>query len=180
MTNKNGSIRLVVDCREGNALMRAPPRSRFGGPGALSRLDFSPEAMGAVGIAADTADIHISDLDLVDGFYQLLCPEVSSWFGVDGPRCASDWGVDSVWDEDSKQYLAVEPGCQLYFTMAVVSMGWTLGLHYYPTRASLKKACAADSTQVSMCPALDASAVWCVTESRPRLWALGDRWLLST
>lgn len=43
---------------------------------------------------------HVADLGLEDGFCQLECPESASFFGVDGPRAASEWAVITVWDEE--------------------------------------------------------------------------------
>lgn len=129
VAKKSGCIRLIVDCQEANSLMRPAPHAALGGPGALSRVDFIEESLAAAGFKGEL-DVHIADLDLQDGFYQLECPELASFFEVDDPRPASEWGVDSVWDEEANAEVAVTPSTLLYFTMSAVSMGWSWGVWF--------------------------------------------------
>ena len=86
---KDGSIRMVLDCRPANELHRVPPRTLLSAPGALGNLNLSESwreyvqsQLGEDEVVADwrSFDPHGAGVDLQDGFYQYLVPELSSWF----------------------------------------------------------------------------------------------------
>ena len=130
VAKKNGSLRLIFDCRETNSLMKPPPGVSLGGPDAMSRLDLSREALTAGGSDPEQLDLHVADLDLQDGFYQVLCPEVASWFGTGDAMTASEWGVTEVYCEVLRRLVPVSGDTRLYFCMHVVCMGWSWGVYF--------------------------------------------------
>lgn len=57
---KDGSQRMIVGAREANQMMRPPPCSVRGGPGAIASMDLSPEALAGAGGGIQAADVHLT------------------------------------------------------------------------------------------------------------------------
>ena len=79
VAKKEGSQRLVFDCRVSNALYRKAPHTELATANALCNVDLSDEAFGQTAAnAGDSAAISFAAADLIDGFYQ---------FALDDRRC---------------------------------------------------------------------------------------------
>ena len=69
VTKKNGRLRMIIDCRRINNLMRQPPRTLLGSVEALANIDLS----------CHPGDVHqtmfIAQEDVKDFFYRLGIPE---------------------------------------------------------------------------------------------------------
>ena len=72
---KDGSQRLIFDCRPGGALCRPAPHTELSTAGALAELDWSDLACG-VPAGGSGPEVCFSGADLTDAFYQ---------FGMAGP-----------------------------------------------------------------------------------------------
>jgi len=148
---KNGQIRLVLDARPANQLHRAPPKSRLATPGALSNLNFtdewariSEELLDGVGCQwradvdegaatgeGDNKDLepHGSGVDLQDGFYQFLVPELSSWFSFGVTCTAAEAGVSSVYCDEEKKEVPIDGSEHVWACFAGLPMGWSWALY---------------------------------------------------
>ena len=157
--------RLVIDARAVNQLHRRPPRSNLAVPAMLSQLSLAPESLDFADLlesyaAADAelpADVNDDtptellpqpdgpldpdspcgcSIDLCDGFYQFLAPEVASFFGLGETLTAREWctalGIDSVpvFDDDSGvwEYLCDDTKLEGVFTG--LAMGWSWALYF--------------------------------------------------
>ncbi len=125
----DGSLRLVVDCRLPNALHKPPPYTDLATAGAFANLKFSDEALG-IGGGSSTPPLRItvSELDLVDSFYQFSFEEVGSFFCLDHRVRASQFSVTEVFDDDTGGFVAVGPDDWLWPAFRVMPMGWTWSL----------------------------------------------------
>ena len=140
-------IRLVDDCRATNEVHRRPPYSDLATPGALANLWASDEwvdlcearlGLSAAEAAApsrtaandalpgDPVTIFGGGVDLMDGFYQFLLPELASWFGLGVRRRAGDLGLRTVYNEETRSYDDVnEDEC-----FGALPMGWSWALFF--------------------------------------------------
>ena len=84
--NKPGNTqRLIVDCRQGNALLRKPPTTRLSTPAGLTSVDFSQATFDDLGFNTETDSDFFPTLetgDVGDCFYIFLVPQACSWFST--------------------------------------------------------------------------------------------------
>ena len=78
---------------------------------------------------AEPPDVHLSSVDLRDGFYQFATPMLSSWFSFGETYTADEAGVTEVFDEETQSMVAVEPWEELWACFAGLPMGWSWALH---------------------------------------------------
>ena len=72
---KNGSLRLVLDCRQVNAFFRIPPGCEMGSLAAMGELEVD---------VGTEQQLWISQADVQDCFWQCAIPmELARWFGLD-------------------------------------------------------------------------------------------------
>ena len=100
---KDGSLRLVVDCRLTNQLHRPPPGVSMATAGAWATIDLSDEFLdrSTWAEAGRPLDIHFGGLDLTDGYYQFKWEEMASFFCLDITVRAGAFNIDRVFDEAS-------------------------------------------------------------------------------
>ena len=79
VAKKDGTLRLVFDCRPANALHRPPPTTHLATSGAFGNLDWSADAIDEGGKHSDTP-VHFAGVDLIDSFYQFSWPELAAYF----------------------------------------------------------------------------------------------------
>ena len=118
---------MVLDCRPSNACHQEPPFSALATPGSLGGINLADSWLADDG---ERTDPHAASIDLADGYYQFLVPEVASWFGLGLRRTAGEIGVTQVFDEDVGAYVAVEPSDWLWACFAGLPMGWSWGLYF--------------------------------------------------
>eukprot|EP00438_Fugacium_kawagutii_P008464 Skav230206 [mRNA] locus=scaffold2443:266117:270539:+ [translate_table: standard] len=137
---KNGkpgnTQRLIVDCRQANALMRHPPSTRLATPAGLARLDFNLDSMMADGysweqLAGNTPSAETGDVG--DCFYNFSLPGVSSWFSTGDSACRlelEEWGIfqSTIFNEDTGVDEPLEYGTQVYICFGGMPMGWAWAL----------------------------------------------------
>ena len=134
--SKAGQLRLVVDCRLPNALHREPPFSDLATAGAFSNLDLSDAGLGACDDPSGhpqspcgvPLNISISEIDLVDSFYQFAFEEVASFFCLDHPLQAKELSISEVYDDDLGRFDATHPDEWLFPAFRVMPMGWSWSL----------------------------------------------------
>jgi len=123
---KDRTVRTVIDGREPSSLHRRPPHTSLGLAGALSSLDLS-------GLAEPqeepSRDAHGASANLRQGFYQLLWPEMASWFAFDFPEAAAEFGTNWVFDEDSRTWQQVAWDTPVFACFQGLPMGWSWSLH---------------------------------------------------
>eukprot|EP00435_Cladocopium_sp_Y103_P074644 s13_g50.t1 len=123
-------IRMVVDCRIGNAHHRQPPVTRLGSASSFVDLDMSPDVLRhKLGCSGSPVGWG-AELDVSDCFYQFEMKQLSKWFGIDDPRSVSAWEkwgiqVTSVFDEDMQTDIPVFSDTILYPVIGAMPMGWT-------------------------------------------------------
>ena len=114
--------RLIVDCRQGNSLMRRPPTTRLATSAGLASLDFSTEALAEQGYEHLDIDPLTSGLDtgdVGDCFYNFVVPNACSWFSTGDTFDLDDmrrWNmVDQyIYNEDSGDTTPLLPGERVY------------------------------------------------------------------
>ena len=131
VAKKDGSQRLVFDCRVSNALCRDAPHTELATANALCNLDLSDEALGQVAANADdSAAISFAAADLTDGFYQFALDDVASLFCLDITLAANEAGVSEVLNEETGEMEEVSPGERLWVALRVLPMGWSWALWF--------------------------------------------------
>ena len=95
-------IRMVLDCRPANIQHQSPPHSHLATTGSMSNIAMSDEwcVHSSPGSDPRQFDPHAGSVDLADGYYQFLVPEVSSWFGLGISERAGNLGIETVWDDE--------------------------------------------------------------------------------
>ena len=73
-------------------------------------------------------DISISEIDLVDSFYQFAFEEVASFFCVDHPLQAKELSISEVYDDDLGRFDGTHPDEWLFPAFRVMPMGWSWSL----------------------------------------------------
>ena len=129
---KDGMIRLICDSRVVNMMHRRPPKTRLGGPDALTEIDLSDEVLEKFGGFGEIANIEIcgGTSDVKDSFFQYKVKEVASWFGLGDRIRAADWDIREVWCDKEQRYVETEPGENLEIVMEAMSMGWTWARYF--------------------------------------------------
>lgn len=128
-------IRMVVDCRIGNAHHRQPPVTRLGGASCFSEIEMNSEVLQhRLGYCNQQVGWG-AELDVSDCFYQFEMKQLSKWFGVNDPRTVAawkQWGIEisEVYDEDLQQNIQVEPTTVLFPVIGAMPMGWTWALFF--------------------------------------------------
>jgi hypothetical protein len=116
-----------------------PPRTLLSASGALGNLNFSDSwleyvrsqlALGEHVCDWQSFDAHGAGVDLQDGFYQYLVPEMSSWFCLGERYLASEAGVSQVFDDELGHEVAVRGDEVLYACFAGLPMGWSWALFF--------------------------------------------------
>ena len=137
-------IRLICDCRRANACHRKPPKTRLGGPDSLTDLDLSEFTLSQQGFGGfPQLDFHQAATDVKDAFFQSQIKEMACWFGLDVTIIAADWGITSVYDDETKRNVPVSPHERLQLCVEAMSMGWTWALYFCNEGTS---ACIRDSS----------------------------------
>ena len=135
--NKPGnSQRLIVDCRQANALQRRPPSTRLSTPASLTDLDFSTEALSANGFDIDTMegfDPGIDTGDVGDCFYNFVVERACSWFStgdvVDRHEMTElGMDVDEIYDDDLGYATPLGQDEKVFVCFRGVPMGWSWAL----------------------------------------------------
>ena len=118
------AIRMVLDCRGTNRLHQPPPVTRLGSARCYGDLllDRKPCEKGW-GMEADVCD----------AFYNFSIPELTHYFGFNHPLTAMEWqelgvGGGTVYDPETRGFVAVQPGEILYPCVEAVPMGWSWAL----------------------------------------------------
>ncbi|CAK0875589.1 unnamed protein product, partial [Prorocentrum cordatum] len=122
-------IRLIIDARQANRCHRAPPKTKLGSVGGFCELDLSDSALRDLGGFGPVAEVWGGTSDVDDCFYQMLVEELGSWFGIDMPRTAGEWGVSSVYDDDVGRHVPIDSTATLYPVFHGMAMGWSWALH---------------------------------------------------
>ncbi|CAK0826815.1 unnamed protein product [Prorocentrum cordatum] len=122
-------IRLIIDAMQANRCHRAPPKTKLGSVGGFCELDLSDSALRDLGGFGPVAEVWGGTSDVDDCFYQMLVEELGSWFGIDMPRAAGEWGVSSVYDDDVGRHVPIDPTATLYPVFHGMAMGWSWALH---------------------------------------------------
>eukprot|EP00438_Fugacium_kawagutii_P016242 Skav225368 [mRNA] locus=scaffold476:95907:101244:- [translate_table: standard] len=137
---KNGkpgnTQRLIVDCRQANALMRNPPTTKLATPSGLARLDFNIDSLAASGYGLDeltTSTPSAETGDVGDCFYNFSLPGVSSWFSSGDSACRlelEEWGIfqDTIYNEETGCDEPLEYGTPVYICFGGMPMGWSWAL----------------------------------------------------
>ncbi|CAK0813842.1 unnamed protein product, partial [Prorocentrum cordatum] len=122
-------IRLIIDARQANRCHRAPPKTKLGSVGGFCELDLSDSAFRDLGGFGPVAEVWGGTSDVDDCFYQMLVEELGSWFGIDMPRAAGEWGVSSVCGDDVGRRVPIDSTATLYPVFHGMAMGWSWALH---------------------------------------------------
>ncbi len=133
--NRAGNTqRLIVDCRQANALQRRPPTSKLSTPASLASLDFNSEVLENNGFETDHISPEIETGDVGDCFYNFCLPVACSWFSTGDVTDRSElrqWGIEigEIYDETLDQETPLLEGEPVYICFAGVPMGWSWALH---------------------------------------------------
>ncbi len=84
MLKKDGTLRLVLDCRYTNGLFREAPWTPFASPVTIRGLHV-PVGVDS-SLNSGTCDGHGAALDLTDSFYQFQYRRVAPYFGLEPLR----------------------------------------------------------------------------------------------
>ncbi|CAK0838714.1 unnamed protein product [Prorocentrum cordatum] len=122
-------IMLIIDARQANRCHRAPPKTKLVSVGGFCELDLSDSALRDLGGFGPVAEVWGGTSDVDDCFYQMLVEELGSWFGIDMPRTAGEWGVSSVYDDDVGRHVPIDSTATLYPVFHGMAMGWSWALH---------------------------------------------------
>lgn len=129
VSKKDGSLRLIFDCRPMSALCRPAPHTELSTPGALSNLELS-SAEEARGPEDRPLELSFAGLDLTDGFYQLGLEDLSSYFCLGITVSAQEVNVSEVLDELSGEQVPVAPSEKLWPCLRVLPVGWGWSLWF--------------------------------------------------
>lgn len=135
--NKAGnSQRLIVDCRQANAMMRKPPSTRLATAAGLTCMDFSEDALTDNGFDMTGQDVPSPGMetgDVGDCFYNFSVPRACSWFSTGDTVTRAEmrqWGmeVDSIFDDDSCCQTPLLEKETVYVCFGGMPMGWSWAL----------------------------------------------------
>ena len=88
---KNGSLRLILDCRLTNQLFRRPPSTPLATAECLSSFEIGDPAGATVG---DDVFVYIGLSDIENAFHRMRMPEwLSDFFSLPFDLCAGDLGL---------------------------------------------------------------------------------------
>lgn len=83
---------MVLDCRPVSACHKSSPFSALSTPASLANLNLAPSWAGPLMDGGP----HAGAVDLTEGYYQFLVPEVSYWFGSGVESTAGAEGLSST------------------------------------------------------------------------------------
>lgn len=130
------SQRLIVDCRQGNALLRKPPNTKLSTPVGLASMDFSHSTLEEQGIEPGI-DGHFHPSmetgDVGDCFYNFLVPEACSWFSTGDMvtrQDMRDWGIEEtkIYNDITKQLDDLPEDTPVFVCFGGMPMGWSWAL----------------------------------------------------
>ncbi len=119
--------RLIIDARRANFAHRAPPTTRLATPRSFLDLQFPKTDDGplAFGLEADVSDC----------FYNYVCEETASWFGIPLRLTAGEWRElgwpgGPIYDDEMKGFFVPEENQPLYPVFRGLCMGWAWALFF--------------------------------------------------
>ena len=135
--NKPGNTqRLIVDCRQCNALLRRPPTTRLSTPVGLTSMDFSNTTMDEDGFDNTLDGFYHPNMetgDVGDCFYNFLVPQACSWFStgdlIDRKEMRA-WGIEEtfVYNDSTKKVEPLPEDTPVYICFKGMPMGWSWAL----------------------------------------------------
>ena len=127
--------RLIVDCRQANALQQRPPTTRLATPAGLASLDYNQDTLRDLGfdVSPECWDPDISTGDVGDCFYNFSIPEACSWFSTGDVTCRTEmqtWGIEEtlVYEEDVDTMEPLSLDEPVYVCFGGMPMGWSWAL----------------------------------------------------
>lgn len=136
--NKPGNTqRLIVDCRQGNALLRKPPTTRLSTPAGLTSVDFSQATFDDLGFNTETDSDFFPTLetgDVGDCFYNFLVPQACSWFSTGDTldrQTMRAWGIEEsvVYNEETRSNDPLPEDASVFVCFKGMPMGWSWALY---------------------------------------------------
>ena len=136
--NKSGNTqRLIVDCRQGNALLRKPPTTRLSTPAGLTSVDFSQSTFDELGCNSDADSSFFPTLetgDVGDCFYNFLVPQACSWFSTGDTltrKTMRAWGIEEivVYNEETRSNDPLPEDVPVFVCFKGMPMGWSWALY---------------------------------------------------
>ena len=131
---KDGSLRLIADCRRGNQRCRLPPHCRLASASALSE------------VRCEKGDsLEFSVHDIANCFFQFAVPtELSQLFGL-MPSSASELGVTSLAGQE------VSGSTMVYPVLRILPMGMSWAVHWTQVaHRNLIESCPSSTSMLSI------------------------------
>eukprot|EP00971_Amphidinium_carterae_P349411 6491006-Amphidinium_carterae.1 len=136
---KGGYIRMIVDARQANQAMKAPPFTQLSSAAALGDLRLQGEVrcdtppVGAEDRGdppQDQQEVHLwsGSVDLKDAFHQFRVRHLGCWFTF-LTVAAGELGVTTAWDDDNQREVVVEPDTVVHACYDGLPMGWSWALY---------------------------------------------------
>ena len=133
---KDGHQRLIIDARQANSCHQPPPVTRLATPAGITAVDLTRETLlsNGFGEALDMNGVTAEAGDVGDCFYNFCVPELASWFCTDDTfddQELREYGfcVDHVYNDETGENEALEPGERVYAAFKGIPMGWSWALY---------------------------------------------------
>eukprot|EP00438_Fugacium_kawagutii_P017186 Skav215700 [mRNA] locus=scaffold3538:124321:127815:+ [translate_table: standard] len=135
--NKIGNTqRLIVDCRQANALLRRPPTTRLATPASLAFLDYSEDTLIENGFEPGDLEPHTWGADtgdVGDCFYNFAVPKACSWFSTGDATTARELRcrghhVNEIFNKDTESLETLDEDESIFICFRGMPMGWSWAL----------------------------------------------------
>ena len=127
--------RLIVDCRQANALQQRPPTTHLATPAGLAALDWTEETLRENGFdyVDPLSEAGIETGDVGDCFYNFAIPQACSWFSTGDHATRKEmrafgFDIEEIYNEETGQCEALDEDTAVYLCFAGVPMGWSWAL----------------------------------------------------